>query len=611
MKRLFTWFEQCLKPFPDKEMATPKPSLRALLLLSAQGAGWLIVIMMMLTMLIGSLEALFFAGMGKIVDWLSHTSPENFWHTEKTNLLILTSALLLGVVLVGLKTLIKHQALAGNFPMRLRWHFHRLLLQQSMTFYQDEFSGRIAAKIMQTALAVRDIWFILSDILVFVVIYFATMVLVVAHFDYWIMLPFVMWLLAYTLTLYHIIPHLARSSQQQANARADMTGRITDAYTNISTVKLFSHSGREAHYAQQAMTRFLTTVHQQMRYVSVLEVLNDLFNALLVIGTGAIALYLWTQHRVSIGGVAVSITMALRLNGVSHWIMWEVSTLYEQIGTAQDGLNTLAIPPKINDNPNAQQLIVKQGGIVFRQVTFAYHASKPVLQDFDLEIRHGEKVALVGRSGAGKSTLVNLLLRFYDIQAGEILIDGQDICHVTQHSLRACMSMITQDTSLLHRSIRENILYGRPTASEDDLLMATQQAHAHDFILTLRDNKGRSGYDAHVGERGVKLSGGQRQRIAIARALLKNAPILILDEATSALDSEVEQAIQENLVQLTQHKTVLAIAHRLSTISAMDRLVVIDQGRIVEMGNHTSLLARNGLYANLWHRQSGGFLAQD
>jgi ATP-binding cassette subfamily B multidrug efflux pump len=564
--------------------------------------------MTLLTALIGAFEALLFAMMGKVVDTLSHIAPKDLWHQHLHDLLVLAGILLFSTAVIWIQTLLKHQTLAGNFPMRLRWSFHRLMLGQSMSFYQDEFAGRVSAKVMQTALAVRDVWFIVSDIMVYVVIYFVTIVTVVGGFSLLIVWPFLIWLALYIGALTYFIPRLAKVSQRQADARALMTGRITDAYTNISTVKLFSHAGREANYAKSAMDEFLSTVKKQMQMVSSVETINHFLNMLLIIGCGGMALWLWTQGKVGMGAVAAITAMCLRLNGISHWVMWEMTSLYEQIGTVQDGINTLSAMHKVQDAPNAKTIDVKRGEIVFDDVHFGYESQPYLLEAFNLRINAGERVGLVGRSGAGKSTLVNLLLRFYDIQSGQILIDGQNIQQVTQNSLRANVGMVTQDTSLLHRSVRDNILYGRPDANEHDMMEAAKRAEAHDFILTLRDAKGRTGYDAHVGERGVKLSGGQRQRIAIARVMLKDAPILLLDEATSALDSEVELAIQSHLDQLMDHKTVVAIAHRLSTIAAMDRLIVLDAGKVVEQGSHAELLALNGVYAKLWAHQSGGFL---
>jgi ATP-binding cassette subfamily B multidrug efflux pump len=499
--------------------------------------------------------------------------------------------------------------------MRLRWDFHRLMLGQSMAFYQDEFAGRISAKLMQTALAVRDTVDVIGDILVFVVIYFVTMGLVLGGFDLWLLAPFIGWVALYSVAMWYFVPRLGRVAQAQADARSLMTGRVTDAYTNIATVKLFSHANREAAYARASMQEFIGTVHAQMRLVTAFEIVNHTLSVGLIAATTGVSLWLWTQGQLTVGAIAAASAMALRLNGISHWIMWEMASLFEYIGTVQDGINTLARPQVVVDRPDARPLVVTRGEVRFEAVDFAYGrrdaGARKVVDHFSLHIRPGEKIGLVGRSGAGKSTIVNLLLRFYDLEGGRILIDGQDIAGVTQESLRAQIGMVTQDTSLLHRSVRDNILYGRPDAAEAQMVTAARRAEAHEFIGGLADPKGRSGYDAHVGERGVKLSGGQRQRIAIARVMLKDAPILLLDEATSALDSEVEAAIQASLYRLMEGKTVVAIAHRLSTIAAMDRLIVIDKGRIVEEGDHRSLLAQGGIYARLWAHQSGGFLGEE
>ena len=536
------------------------------------------------------------------------------WARQQSNLLLLAGILLASPLLVLLQTLIKHQALAGNFPMRLRWVFHRHMLGQSLSFYQDEFAGRVATKVMQTALAVRDTWMIVADILVFVAIYFITMVAVVGSFDLWVLAPFLGWLLLYTVALVWFVPRLGKVAREQADARSLMVGRITDAYTNIATVKLFSHGKREAAFAKGAMQEFMTSVHAQMRLITGVEVTNHVLSMGLIGSTAGVTVWLWANGDVGVGAVAAATAMALRLNGISHWIMWEFAALFEHIGTVQDGITTLSRAPTVVDATDANPLKVQQGAVEFRGVNFAYGAAADaplVLQDLNLHIRPGEKIGLVGRSGAGKSTIVNLLLRFYDVRSGQVLIDGQDVRQVTQDSLRAQIGMVTQDTSLLHRSVRENILYGRPDAGDEAMMAAARRAQAHEFIGSLTDPKGRVGYDAHVGERGVKLSGGQRQRIAIARVMLKDAPILLLDEATSALDSEVEVAIQDSLYRLMEGKTVVAIAHRLSTIAAMDRLIVLDKGRVVEEGTHAELLARQGLYARLWAHQSGGFLGEE
>ncbi|AMO37648.1 MULTISPECIES: ABC transporter ATP-binding protein [Thauera] len=611
---LFNWFERRVDPYPDTPPLPAPKRFFAFLWAGTEGMRPFILGMMLLTATIGAFEALLFAMLGKVVDWLAAVEPARLWADEGGKLLLLAAIVLGSVALVAVQTMLKHQALAGNFPMRLRWKFHRLMLGQSMSFYQDEFAGRVSAKVMQTALAVRDTCLIMTDILVFVVIYFVTLTAVVASFDLWMLAPFLGWLTLYAASLRWFVPRLSKVSRAQADARSLMTGRITDAYTNIATVKLFSHAGREAGYARGAMQEFMHTVHAQMRLVSSIEIVNHSLSMLLILSTGGVALWLWSHGEIGVGAVAAATAMALRLNGMSHWVMWEMASLFENVGTVQDGINTLSRPHAVVDRPDAKPLVVSRGEVRFEHLGFAYGATGPeakrVIDDFSLTIRPGEKIGVVGRSGAGKSTLVNLLLRFYDLEQGRILIDGQDISTVTQDSLRAQIGMVTQDTSLLHRSVRDNILYGRPAATDADMVSAAERAEAHDFILGLTDPKGRHGYDAHVGERGVKLSGGQRQRIAIARVMLKDAPILLLDEATSALDSEVEAAIQASLYRLMEGKTVVAIAHRLSTIAAMDRLVVMDKGRIVEEGDHRSLLARGGLYARLWARQSGGFLGE-
>ncbi|MFO1379465.1 MAG: ABC transporter ATP-binding protein [Chitinivorax sp.] len=608
---MFHWFESRVDPYPAGPPPQPPRGFFPFVWAATRGLRTLIVSLTVLTAVIGAFEALLFSMLGSVVDWLAQVPAGQLWAQQKSHLLLLAGILFASPLLIWLHALCKYQGLAGNFAMRLRWNFHRHLLGQSMGFYQDEFAGRVAAKVMQSALAVRDTILICSDIMVFVVIYFVTMTAVVGHFDLALMAPFLCWLVLYLLTLLFFVPRLSRAAKTQADARSLMTGRITDAYTNISTVKLFAQGQREAGFVKSAMQEFMTTVYRQMRLVTGIEVINHTLNMLLIAGTAGGALWLWSRGAVGIGAVAAATAMALRLNGIAHWIMWEMSNLFEQIGTVQDGISTLSRPIAINDAADAQPLKVTRGEIRFDDVSFAYGSDKRVIEHLALTIRPGEKIGLVGRSGAGKSTLVNLLLRFYDLGHGRILIDGEDIAHVTQDSLRSQVGMVTQDTSLLHRSVRDNLLYGRPDASEEQMIAAAQRAEAHDFIVNLSDPHGRSGYDAHVGERGIKLSGGQRQRIAIARVMLKDAPILLLDEATSALDSEVEAAIQGSLYRLMQGKTVVAIAHRLSTIAAMDRLVVLDQGRIVEEGSHAELLARGGLYARLWAHQSGGFLGED
>jgi ATP-binding cassette, subfamily B, multidrug efflux pump len=608
---VFAAFERLVQPYPDAPPPTPPKGFFPFIWAATDGTRRYIGAMMLFTAAIGAFEALLFAVMARILDWLAETAPAQLWARERDTLLLLALVLVGSIGLAALQSMFKQQALAGNLPMRLRWNFHRLMLAQSMSFYQDEFAGRIATKVMQSALAVRDVWMILCDILVYVVIYFVTMAAVLGSFDARMLGPFALWLGLYLVSMRYFVPRLAQTAQAQADARSLMTGRITDAYTNIATVKLFSHSQREAGYARSAMQEFLVTVHRQMRLVSGFEIVNQVLSVLLIGTTAGVALWLWTRGEVGVGAVAAATAMALRLNGISHWVMWEMASLFEHIGTVQDGIGTLARPQTVLDAPDAVALKVPRGEVRFERVSFAYGGKNKVIDKLSLHIRAGEKIGLVGRSGAGKSTVVNLLLRFYDLPEGRILIDGQDIAHVTQNSLRQQIGMVTQDTSLLHRSVRDNIVYGRPDASDAEMRRAAERAEAHDFVGGLVDPKGRQGYDAHVGERGVKLSGGQRQRIAIARVMLKDAPILLLDEATSALDSEVEAAIQQSLYRLMEGKTVVAIAHRLSTIAAMDRLIVMDRGRVVEEGTHQQLLARGGLYARLGAHQSGGFLGEE
>ncbi|TXI23001.1 MAG: ABC transporter ATP-binding protein [Roseateles sp.] len=608
-------FERLVDPYPaSAERAQPLPgSFFAFLWRCADGVRPHLAAVTLFTAGIAAAEALLFSLMASLVDWLSGVKPAELWSRPQPVVLALLGVLLAGVVLAGAQALTKYQGVFGNFPMRLRWIFHQRMLQQSLSFFGDEFAGRIATKVMQTALAVRDAWLIVVDILVYVAVYFGTLVAIVASFDAWLMLPFAGWLALYLLALRYFVPRLGKVAQAQADARSLMTGRITDAYTNIATVKLFAHGRREAQYAKSAMQDFMQTAYGQMRLVTGFEIVNALLSALLVGSTALLALWLWGVSAIGVGAVAAATAMAMRLNGISHWVMWEMASLFEHVGTVQDGLATLTQPARVLDAPGAPELQVTRGELRFEALRFAYPNGKVVVDGLELTIRPGEKIGLVGRSGAGKSTLVNLLLRLHDLtpDGGRILIDGQDIARVTQDSLRRQIGMVTQDTSLLHRSVADNILYGRPDASAADMVRAAQRAHADDFIAALSDPKGRSGFEAHVGERGVKLSGGQRQRIAIARVMLKDAPILLLDEATSALDSEVEAAIQQSLYALMEGKTVVAIAHRLSTIAAMDRLIVMDAGRIVEQGTHAELLAAGGIYARLWAHQSGGFLGEE
>ena len=615
---MFSFFEKLINPFPPQDPQQPPNTLWAFCRHYTQGMALPLIAMAVLTAVLAMFEVYLFGFMGQLVDWLVDKDPQTLWHEQGTTLYLLGFMLIIGMpVLVALHSMVIHQALMGNFPMSIRWMAHRYLLKQSMSFYQDEFAGRIATKVMQTSLAVRESVMKMLNVMVYILVYFISMLAVIAQADWRLILPVLGWLVLYIIAQVIFIPKLKNIATEQANARSDMTGRIVDSYTNISTVKLFSHSKRESDYAKEGMDGFLKTVHSQMRLAVGLNVSVHTINYLLVFGIGALGLYLWSQQQITVGAIAVGVSLALRLNGMAQWIMWEVSSLFENIGTVVDGMQTLSKPQDVQDVSTAKALAVNKGAIDFNNVAFFYDekhengiTQRKVFEQLQLNIKPGEKVGLVGRSGAGKSTLVNLLLRFYDVQGGEICVDGQNISNVQQETLRAKIGMVTQDTSLLHRSVRDNILYGHPSATEEDVIAAAKKAKAYDFIQQLTDPFGNKGFDAQVGERGVKLSGGQRQRIAIARVLLKDAPILILDEATSALDSEVEAAIQHSLNVLMEDKTVIAIAHRLSTIAAMDRLVILDEGRIVEQGTHQELVNSGGIYSQLWAHQTGGFIGE-
>jgi ATP-binding cassette subfamily B multidrug efflux pump len=606
---MFSFFEKLTQPFPDSDPTQPPKSLVAFCLHYSKGMLGILLFVSFLSASIAIMEVSLFGFLGQLVDWFGERDRSTFIQDEWTTLIFMGALVLVilpGVVI--LQSFLTHQALLGNFPMKIRWQAHRFLMGQSLGFFQNEFAGRVATKVMQTSLSVRESVMKLLDIFVYVSVYFFSIVVLVMSADWRLSLPLILWFAIYVVILKTLVPKLKQVSQKQADARSIMTGRVIDSYTNITTVKLFAHAKRESDYAKEGMEDFLHTVYPQMRLVTVLNACVWISNSLLIFSISALSIYLWVNNIVSAGDIAIAVSLCLRLNGMSQWIMWEVSSLFENIGAVQDGMNTLSIPVDIKDKPGAKKLDMKGGAIEFKGIHFAYDEKNRVFEDLNIQIKPGEKVGIVGRSGAGKSTLVNLLLRFYDVQEGRILIDGQDISDVEQESLREHISMVTQDTSLLHRSVRDNILYGKLEASEEEMLQAAKNAEADDFIHQLSDLQDRVGYDAHVGERGVKLSGGQRQRIAIARVMLKDAPILVLDEATSALDSEVEAAIQECLDQMMQSKTVVAIAHRLSTIAQMDRLLVVDEGKVVESGTHAELLAQKGIYANLWSHQTGGFI---
>ena len=606
------FFERRLDPFPETRQGMPPATLWAFIFFYVKDARPWLLTMAAMSALIGIGEVLLFGFLGEIVDWLSAADPQTFL-SQYGWLLGLMVVVVLLVMPIGnfLWGLFVHQVMFGNLPMSARWRMHTYLLGQSMGFFSDEYAGRVGAKVMQTALAVREVMIKLLDVFVYTGVFFITMLVLVASADLRLAAPLLFWLVCYIALIWFFVPRLTRVAEGQADARSVMTGRVVDSYTNITTVKLFAHAGGERAYARYSMKSFLHTVYAQFRLITWFYTLVHLNNAICVILIGWLGIAFWMGGAISVGAIAVGLGLSLRIVGMSQWVMWEVSGLFENIGVVYDGMSMLSQRRAVEDADDARELEVTESNIRFENVCFHYGKESGVIDDLNLAIRGGEKIGLVGRSGAGKTTLVNLLLRFYDTEKGEIRIDNQSVRGVTQASLRRHIGMVTQDTSLLHRSIRENVKYGVPEATDEEIWAAIKRADAADFIAGLEDAEGRQGLDAQVGERGVKLSGGQRQRIAIARIFLKDAPILVLDEATSALDSEVEAAIQQNLFRLMEGKTVIAIAHRLSTIAAMDRLVVLDGGRISEMGTHQELLEAGGLYADLWARQSGGFIAGD
>jgi len=609
---MFSWFEKRVNPYPQETPTLPPSTLVGFLWHYTKPVWPWVLIMSVCTMLIAIGEVMLFQFLGQIVDWLSHADRATFLQTEGLRLVAMGFVVLIALPLVAaLNSLIMHQILMGNFPMIARWQMHRFLLSHSMTFFANEFAGRVSTKVMQTSLAIRETVMKVLDVFVYVVTYFISMIVLVAAADLRLAVPLVVWIIAYSLTVAYFVPRLRKISAAQADARSMMTGRVVDSYTNIGTVKLFSHAGREEAYARDAMDVFLQTVYGQMRKVTLFQVLVYSYNCTALFVIGGLSIWFWLDSAISIGAIAIAIGLAMRINGMSQWVMWEVSALFENIGTVYDGISMMRKAHDVTDRPGAQALFAKKGHIRYENVGFHYGKGGGVITGLNLDIGAGEKIGLVGRSGAGKTTLMNLLLRFYDLEEGRITIDGHNIADVTQDSLRSLIGVVTQDTSLLHRSIRDNIAYGRPDSTDAEIIEAAKRANAWDFIDGVSDLQGRTGLDAHVGERGVKLSGGQRQRIAIARVFLKDAPILVLDEATSALDSEVEAAIQENLFALMEGKTVIAIAHRLSTLTEMDRLIVLDDGRIVEEGSHQQLAAGHGIYADLWTRQSGGFIGNE
>lgn len=605
---MFSWFERRVDAFPEKQPEKPPRGLIAFCRYYTKGVWFWLGVMAFFTAAMAIMEVSLFGFLGTIVNWLSSVPKAQFFSLEKWKLFGLGISILVVLpLIVAGQNLTIHQTLLGNYPMRIRWLVHRYLLGQSVEYFQKESSGRISSKILQTAVAVRETVMKLFNVLNYILVYFTGTLIIAAASDWRFMLPFLGWLGLYVGLLIYFIPRLRSSSQDQADANALMTGRIVDAYANIATVKLFSQNFREEAYAKKGFESFQKTVNNQMRLITKFSTAVYFLNCLLLFCVGALGIYLWQHNILAVSAVAVGVGLALRLNGMAQWIMWEMTALFENIGIVQDGMHSIAQERAIEDKASAQNIKVEKAEISFENVGFSYSkkGDKGGLNNFNLKIKAGEKIGIVGTSGAGKSTLINLLLRFHEAQEGRILIDGQNIAEVKQESLRENIATVMQDTALLHRTLGENIVYGRPTASEEELWQAIEKAEAGDFVRNFCDNAGNKGLNAMVGERGSALSGGQRQRIAIARAMLKNAPILILDEATSALDTSSEFEIQKNLQKLMQGKTVLAIAHRLSTIAQMDRLIVMDKGEIIEEGTHAELLNKNGFYAALWRKQSG------
>ncbi|MBB3242447.1 ATP-binding cassette subfamily B multidrug efflux pump [Pseudomonas sp. Tn43] len=558
------------------------------------------------------IEVALFSYLSRIIDLAQGTPNVDFFKEHGIELAwMAVVALVLRPIFVGLHDLLVHQTLSPSLTSLIRWQNHSYVLKQSLNFFQNDFAGRIAQRIMQTGNSLRDSAVQAVDALWHVLIYAISSLVLFAEADWRLMIPLLTWIAAFIGALCYFVPRVKQRSVVSSDARSKLMGRIVDGYTNITTLKLFAHTNFEQQYAREAIKEQTEKAQLAGRVVTSMDVAITSMNGLLIVSTTGLALWLWTQSLITVGAIALATGLVIRIVNMSGWIMWVVTGIFENIGMVQDGLQTISQPVSITDRVQAKPLNVTRGEVRFEHVDFHYGKKSGIISDLNLTIKPGEKIGLIGPSGAGKSTLVNLLLRLYDVQGGRILIDGQNIAEVGQESLRERIGMITQDTSLLHRSIRDNLLYGKPDATDAELWEAVHKARADEFIPLLSDSEGRTGFDAHVGERGVKLSGGQRQRIAIARVLLKDAPILIMDEATSALDSEVEAAIQESLETLMQGKTVIAIAHRLSTIAQMDRLVVLEKGKIAETGSHAELLAHGGLYARLWQHQTGGFVGID
>ena len=611
-KGIYGRFERLIDPFRVYDETMPPTGLIAFVWRYVRQV-WPVFAALLIVGFFSTLaEVLVFRYIAEIIDFLTHTAPAELWRRHGRDFIVMLVVLgLAWPALSFLHSLILRQAVSNNMPTLVRWQTHRHVIRQSLAFFTNDYAGRVASKIVDTASAVRSTLVTLCDTFLYVLIYFSSALYLFVTADWRLVVPLVLWMIAYAVACVFFVPRLGKSAHHASEMRSTLMGRVVDSYTNIQTVKLFANTQREDTYIRRGLIDNNDAWKAQQRLVTDLEVLVSVLNTILLLGTGALAIWLWSRGAITVGAIALTGALTQRMINMSGWIMFQMTSLFENIGSIHNGIDTISKPHSVIDGPDAPALTVPRGSIRFDDLTFGYGDAPPAIAGFTLDIRPGEKIGLVGPSGAGKSTIVNLFLRLYDLKSGHIVVDGQDIAEVSQESLRAHIGMVTQDTSLLHRSIRDNIAYGSPEASDADIERAAERAHAAGFIPALNDGKGRHGYDAQVGERGVKLSGGQRQRIAIARVLLKNAPILVLDEATSALDSEVEAAIQESLMELMTGKTVIAIAHRLSTIARMDRLVVMEAGRIIEVGTHAELIKAKGLYARLWARQTGGFISEE
>ncbi len=608
---MFKFFEGLVDPYIDYDKnETPSRRLYPFLRNYARPFDRIFLIAGLLTVVIAASEILLLSYMGRLVDLLVGP-PTNVWAEHGVEFVLVAVLILtLRPLVYGAQVVLLNNTILPNFPTLIRYRAHRHVLNQSIGWFENDFAGRIANRMMQTPPAAGEVVFQIFDAMAFAIAYVIGGMILLGDADPRLILPLLLWLVPYGLLLWWVVVKIGPASKASSEARSEVTARIVDSYTNVHSVKMFDHTDAEIDYATEVIENAREKFKYEMRLFTIMDVALTFMNGILIVGVVGYAVWLWFGSLASVGVVASATALALRLSAMSGWIMWAVSSFFRELGIVQEGMETIAQPVELVDAPEAKPLVFSSGKIEVKNLSHHYGRKSGGLDNVSLTIRPGEKVGLVGRSGAGKSTLVKLLLRFYDVESGQILIDGQDIAHIEQGSLRSQIGMVQQDSSLLHRSVRDNIIYGRPQATEADMIAAAKQAEAHEFILSLEDKDGRTGYDARVGERGVKLSGGQRQRIAIARVMLKDAPILLLDEATSALDSESEASIQQTLYGLMQGKTVVAIAHRLSTIAQMDRIIVMDQGRVVEDGSHETLLDQGAIYAGLWQRQSGGFLGK-